>query len=423
MEVDEESSVSELLRTVVGPKLMAHGSGTCRCACKGEGCVWLTEWLKSENTYGPNPEAGRIIDENIDAMKAFANKGGRSQAPTIILSGPGIVWHGTSMQNIATTFFRKCRDAGFPAYPSNAMWFGCSKKSSNGGVVGIERGGHQFMGLVSAFTDLTSILRREYALNGEIQETLAMPINYLIDEGKLVNPPESYFSAVKPCGGKTCGGKTCLTPVQRWSTSEDTPWAEVISAPRTMSGGQGAQARPASANAPRAASARNSDPQSAPSSNAGSWQQTMAQRVRSSTPPATGKQRLGQAMADFGQSAANRGLSPAICGKQRGSIPAKPTPACGYTPSTTGAPTKTGGQRVALKLNTGKQIFVAKPKPAELPKDAYSDDFPTLSGREAANRWGGGTAKRAGGVPPNKGRTGTSSVLAHWPCAKERSSG
>ena len=161
--------------------------------------MWLTEWLKSENTYDPNPEAGRIIDESIDALKAFANKGGRSQAPTIILSGPGIVWHGTSMQHVATTFFRKCRNAGFPAYPSNAMWFGCSKKSSNGGVVGIERGGHQFIGLVSAFTDLSSILRREYAMNGEIQETLAIALNYLIEEGKLVNPPESYLSAVKMC--------------------------------------------------------------------------------------------------------------------------------------------------------------------------------------------------------------------------------
>ena len=235
--------------------------------------MWLTEWLKSENTYGPNPEAGRIIDESIDALKAFANKGGRSQAPTIILSGPGIVWHGTSMQHVATTFFRKCRDAGFPAYPSNAMRFGCSKKSSNGGVVGIERGGHQFIGLVSAFTNLTSILRREYAMNGEIQETLAIALNYLIEEGKLVNPPESYLSAVK-----MCGGQTCLTPVHRWSTSEDTPWAEVISAPRAMSGGQGAQTRSASVNAPRAPCARNSDPQSTPSPNTGGGQQTMAQR-------------------------------------------------------------------------------------------------------------------------------------------------
>ena len=50
------------------------------------------------------------------------------------------------MQEVATSFFMKCRDAGFPAYPSNAMWFGCSKKSLNGGVVGLERGGHQFMG-------------------------------------------------------------------------------------------------------------------------------------------------------------------------------------------------------------------------------------------------------------------------------------
>ena len=29
-----------------------------------------------------------------------------------------------------------------------------------------------FIGLVSAFTDLTSILRREYAMSGEIQEAL-----------------------------------------------------------------------------------------------------------------------------------------------------------------------------------------------------------------------------------------------------------
>ena len=133
----------------------------------------------------------------------------------------------------------------------------------------------------------------------------------------------------------------------------------------------------------------------------------MAQRVRSSTPPATGKQRLGQAMANLGQSAANRGLSPAVCGNQKGTIPAKPTPACGYTPSTSGAPTKSGGQRVALKLNTGRQIFVAKPKPPELPKDAYGDDFPTLSVRETANRWGGGLAKRAGGVPPKEGGPGS----------------
>ena len=219
-------------------------------------------------------------------------------------------------------------------------------------------------------------------MSGEIQETLAIAINYLIDEGKLMNPPKSYLDAVKQCGGKTC-----LTPVERWSTSEDTPWAEVISAPRTMSGGECAQTRAASASVPRATSARNSDPQPAPRPNVGDGQQTMAQRVRPSTPPATGKQRLGQAMADFGQSASNRGLSPAICGGQRGTIPAKPAPACGYTLSTTGAPTKSGGQRVALKLKTGKHIFVAKPKPPELPKDAYNDDFPTLSGREAANRW------------------------------------
>ena len=252
VEVNEESSVSELLRTVVGPKLADPVHAGAPARAKDDifviftKCVWLTEWLKSENTYGPNPEAGRIIDENIDALKAFANKGGRSQAPTIILSGPGIVWHGTTMQPVATAFFRKCRDAGFPAYPSNAMWFGCSKKSSNGGVVGIERGGHQFIGLVSACTDLTSVLRREYAMSDEIQEALAIALNYLIKGGKLVNLPESYLSAIK-----MCGGQTCLTPVHRWSTSEDAPWAEVISAPRAMSGGQGAQTRSASVNAPR----------------------------------------------------------------------------------------------------------------------------------------------------------------------------
>ena len=213
-----------------------------------------------------------------------------------------------------------------------------------------------------------------------------------------VNPPESYRSAVK-----MCGGQTCLTPVHRWSTSEDAPWAEVISAPRAMSGGQGAQTRSALVNAPRSPCARNSGPQSAPGPNAGGRQQTMAQGVRSPTPPATGKQRLGQAMANFGQSAVNRGLSPAADGNQKGTIPAKPTPACGYTPSTSGAPTKSGGQRVALKLNTGRQIFVAKPKTPELPKDAYGDDFPTPSVRETANRWGGGLAKRAGGVPPKEG--------------------
>ena len=49
---------------------------------------------------------------------------------------------------------------------------------------------------------------------------------------------------------------------------------------------------------------------------------------------------------------------------------------------------------------------MAKPKPPELPKDAYGDDFPTLSVRETANRWGGGLAKRAGGVPPQSLPTG-----------------
>ena len=74
-------------------------------------------------------------------------------------------------------------------------------------------------------------------MSDEIQEALAIALNYLIEGGKLVNPPESYLSAIK-----TCGGQTCLTPVHRWSTSQDAPWAEVISAPRAMSGGQGAHA-------------------------------------------------------------------------------------------------------------------------------------------------------------------------------------
>ena len=52
---------------------------------------------------------------------------------------------------------------------------------------------------------------------------------------------------------------------------------------------------------------------------------------------------------------------------------------------------------------TNVPIESAKPKLSELPKEAYNDDFPTLSGREAANRWGGGTTKHAGGVPPKVG--------------------
>ena len=297
VEVEEETSVAELLRTVVSQKLADPVHAGAPAGAKDDifiiftKCLWLTEWRKSENTYGPSPDAGRIIDENIDAMKAFANKGGRSQAPTIILSGPGIVWHGTAMQEVATTFFMKCRDAGFPAYPSNAMW------SSD------------------------------------------------------------------PC-----------------ATSRASP-----------------------AKAPVAAGARASEQQSAPRPNAGSGPQTMAQRVRSSTPPATGRQRLGQAMADFGQSAASRGLSPAVCGNQRGTIPAKPAQACGYSPTTTGGPSKTGGHRIDLKPATGKQLLKVKPDPPELPKDAYSDDFPSLSKREAANRWRGGAARGPSCAPPKVG--------------------
>ena len=160
-----------------------------------------------------------------------------------------------------------------------------------------------------------------------------------------------------------------------------------------MSSGPCATSHASSAKAPAAAGARASGQQSAPRPDAGSGPQTMAQRVRSSTPPATGRQRLGQAMADFGQSAASRGLSPAVCGNQWGTIPAKPAQACGYSPTTTGGPSKTGGHRIDLKPATGKQLLKAKPDPPELPKDAYSDDFPSLSKREAANRWRGGAAR------------------------------
>ena len=248
VEVEEETSVAELLRTVVSQKLADPVHAGAPAGAKDDifiiftKCLWLTEWRKSENTYGPSPDAGRIIDENIDAMKAFANKGGRSQAPTIILSGPGIVWHGTAMQEVATSFFVKCRDAGFPAYPSNAMWFGCSKKSLNGGVVGLERGGHQFMGLVSAFTDLVCVLRREYSMSDEVREALALALDFLVEREDLLKPSESYLSAAKQCGVRAG-----LTPVDRWSSSEDAPWAEVISAPRTMSSGPCATSRASSA--------------------------------------------------------------------------------------------------------------------------------------------------------------------------------
>ena len=191
--------------------------------------------------------------------------------------------------------------------------------------------------------------------------------------------------------------------MDRWSSSEDAPWAEVISAPRTMSSGQCATSHASSANAPAATSARTSEQQSVPRPYAGKGPQTMAQRVRSSTPPATGRQRLGQAMADFGQSAASRGLSPAVCGNQRGTIPAKPAQACGYSPTTTGGPSKTGGHRIDLKPATGKQMLKVKPDPPELPKDAHTDDFPSLSKREAANRWSGGATRSSSCVPPKVG--------------------
>ena len=234
VEVEEETSVAELLRTVVSQKLADPVHAGAAVGAKDDifiiftKCLWLTEWRKSENTYGPSPDAGRIIDENIDAMKAFANKGGRSQAPTIVLSGPGIVWHGTAMQEVATSFFVKCRDAGFPAYPSNAMWFGCSKKSLNGGVVGLERGGHQFMGLVSAFTDLVCVLRREYSMSVEVREALAIALDFLVEHEDLLRPTEAYLSAAKQCGVRPG-----LTPVERWSSSEDAR-CQVAHAPQAV---------------------------------------------------------------------------------------------------------------------------------------------------------------------------------------------
>ena len=166
-----------------------------------------------------------------------------------------------------------------------------------------------------------------------------------------------------------------------------------------MSSGQCATSHASSANAPAATST--TEQQSVPY--AGKGPQTMAQRVRSSTPPATGRQRLGQAMADFGQSAASRGLSPAVCGNLRGTIPAKPAQACGYSPTTTGGPSKIGGHRIELKPATGKQMLKAKPDPPELRKDAYTADFPSLSKREAANRWSGGATRGSSCVPPKVG--------------------
>ena len=164
------------------------------------------------------------------------------------------------------------------------------------------------MGLVSAFTDLVCVLRREYSMSDEVREALAIALDFLVKHDYLMKPSKSYLSAAKQCGVRAD-----LTPVDRWSSSEDAPLAEVISAPRTMSSGPCATSHASSAKAPAAAGARASGQQSAPRPNAGNGPQTMAQRVRSSTPPATGRQRLGQAMADFGQSAASRGLSPAVC--------------------------------------------------------------------------------------------------------------
>ena len=48
-------------------------------------------------------------------------------------------------------------------------------------------------------------------------------------------------------------------------------------------------------------------------------------------------------------------------------------------------------------------MLKAKPDPPELPKDAYSDDFPSLSKREAANRWRGGAARGPSCAPPKVG--------------------
>ena len=141
------------------------------------------------------------------------------------------------------------------------------------------------MGLVSAFTDLVCVLRRECSMSDEVREALAIALDFLVEHDYLMKPLESYLSAAKQCGVRAN-----LTPVDRWSSSEDAPWAEVISAPRTMSSGQCAS-HASSAKAPAEAGARASEQQSAPCPNAGKGPQTMAQR------PALDAARNGQAEA------------------------------------------------------------------------------------------------------------------------------
>ena len=119
IEVEEETSVAELLRTVVSQKLADPVHAGAPANAKDDifiiftKCLWLTEWRKSENTYGPSPDAGRIIDENIDAMKAFANKGGRSQA--LVGSGHRLAWNShAGGRNLVFREVPRCR---FPSLP------------------------------------------------------------------------------------------------------------------------------------------------------------------------------------------------------------------------------------------------------------------------------------------------------------------
>ena len=157
------------------------------------------------------------------------------------------------------------------------------------------------MGLVSAFTDLVCVLRREYSMSDEVREALAIALDFLVKHDYLMKPSESYLSAAKQCGVRAD-----LTPVDRWSSSEDAPWAEVISAPRTMSSGQCATSHASSAKAPAEAGARASEQQSAPRPNAGKGPQTMAQR---------GPQRAGRGLAKPWPISASR-PQVAVCHRQ-----------------------------------------------------------------------------------------------------------
>ena len=126
-------------------------------------------------------------------------------------------------------------------------------------------------------------------------------------------------------------------------------------------------------------------------------------RWLSASGPRRRPQRGGRGWAKRWRISASRLRVAVYRGNQRGTIPAKPAQACGYSPTTTGGPSKTGGHRIDLKPATGKQLLKAKPDPPELPKDAYSNDFPSLSKREAANRWRGGAARGPSCAPPKVG--------------------